>query len=932
MATEDIGFDDDFMAMMLGDFLDESQEYLSRLNENLLLLDELVGTPEDSAGTPIDPEVLNEMFRDAHSLKGLSAMLQLDDINRLTHRIENIFDAARDGRLDLSREAIDLTFNALDRLTQMVERLTESEMEGIEYESVVGEIQRLLDSSGAIGSPCATTDETPLGTSAAAAPGGGDQQSVDVVVDDPFADVVDDNDIPEKYLSLFIAETEESLDALSEMLVADDEIEVNPLLVICHRIKGAAASIGLNRAAKTAHAMEDQLQQLRETGTSLSATLIDAMLAAIDALREFVQQLKTNSRRSDRFAEVYRLLRNFSNEKPTAAIPPGAAASPGKAELHDEDRRRIALHCPANRPALAGIVLLDPDLPLASIKARLICDRLASLGELFDTVPSESTIDQLDRVTSLQFGLATNRSKDEVAAEIDVEGVWAIEIEDVVAEPPEAAATPPQRPTAPSKPPSRSADRPAETVRVDIDRLDQLMNLTGQLVISKARFAQLCEQLKELTTRKQAFHSLMTLDSRLTTVLSGVSDADCPELHSLRSHVTGIQGDLDMIRHSIEQLMQSRPIINELAEAVHQLGRVSDGIQKSVMDTRMVPVGPLFSRFKRVIRDITRGNGKDIRLIIRGEKTELDKRMIDELSDPLIHMVRNAADHGVESPEERVAEGKPAQGSVRLDAFHRGNQIYIQVTDDGRGLDPDKLRAKAVEKGIISLQDAERLTDTQALKLIWEPGFSTAEQVTEVSGRGMGMDIVRSKIERLNGTIELDSKLGEGTTISIMLPLTMAILPSLLTVIREDVFAIPIESVIEIVRTENGDLSTVRGVRAARVRGRIVPIVELEQLLNWSSANDRPAEKRGEWTLVIVGSANNEIGLAVQDVLGEEDIVIKSLAENYRNVEGLAGASILGNGRVSLILDVPTLVELAGRRQSMPAPNETLVRTEAVGS
>ena len=332
----------------------------------------------------------------------------------------------------------------------------------------------------------------------------------------------------------------------------------------------------------------------------------------------------------------------------------------------------------------------------------------------------------------------------------------------------------------------------------------------------------------------------------------------------------------------------------------------------------MVPVGPLFSRFKRVIRDITRSNGKNIRLVIRGEKTELDKRMIDELSDPLIHLVRNAADHGIESPSDREAAGKPAQGTVTLDAFHRGNQIHIRVRDDGRGLDPERIRAKAVAKGILSAQDAQRLSDAQTFKLIWEPGFSTAEKITEVSGRGMGMDIVRSKIERINGSIELESEPGQGTTISIILPLTMAILPSLLTVIRGDVFAIPIEAIVEIVRASRRDLATVRGAKTARVRGRIIPIVELERIFQWHGPAAATGPSTDEWTLVIVGSGQNEIGLAVQDVLGEEDIVIKSLAENYRNVEGLAGASILGNGRVSLILDVPTLIDRASKGYGRP--------------
>ncbi len=919
MATDTHGFDDDFLATMLGDFLDESQGYLSRLNENLLVLDELV----DDGQAEFDLDMLNEMFRDAHSLKGLSGMLQLVDINRLTHRIENIFDAARCGRLRLTRRAVDLVFDGLDKLTHMVERLKDPSAGDVEYEPVVEGIRQLLEGAGDPPSrPCKESDTVQqTGTSNSDATSFTDAKH-DAPLEDALADVIDDHDIPEKYLSLFIAETEESLDGLSELLLGEELDDLKALMVICHRIKGAAASIGLHRCATLAHAMEDLVQQLRETSQPLSPEMVDALLAAVDAIRDFTERLRSNGPSGDEFESAYVALKNAAQpvqkEKPEAesAVNREAVAAV-RAQLTEEDREAIYAARPAQRPAFAGAVTFASDLPLVGMKASLVCNRLAGLGQLFAVSPSEEELPQLDEVPLLRFGLATNRGKEEVAASLDVDGVVDVLLEELPDDShSDKETTPAARPAATSPrrvPERRATDRPAETVRVDIDRLDQLMNLTGQLVISKARFSQLCDQLKSMSSRKQSLSTLNGLENRLDLVAGEVDGADAADLDSLRAHVSCLRRDFEMIRGEVEQLLRSRSIVNELSEAVHQLGRVTDGIQKSVMDTRMVPVGPLFSRFKRVIRDITRSNGKSIRLVIRGEKTELDKRMIDELSDPLIHLVRNAADHGIESPADREAAGKPAQGTVTLDAFHRGNQIHIHVSDDGRGLAPDRLRAKAVAKGILSVQDAQRLTDAQTFKLIWEPGFSTAEKITEVSGRGMGMDIVRSKIERINGSIELESEPGRGTTIIIILPLTMAILPSLLTVIRNNVFAIPIESIIEIVRASRRDLATIRGAKTARVRGRIIPIIELDELFQWHSPPDKTQEPPEEWTLVIVGTGTNEIGLAVQDVLGEEDIVIKSLAENYRNVEGLAGASILGNGRVSLILDVPTLIDRASQ-------------------
>jgi len=343
---------------------------------------------------------------------------------------------------------------------------------------------------------------------------------------------------------------------------------------------------------------------------------------------------------------------------------------------------------------------------------------------------------------------------------------------------------------------------------------------------------------------------------------------------------------------------------------------VADGIQRNVMDTRMVPIGPLFTRFRRVIRDITRGNGKQIELEISGEKTELDKRMIDELGDPLIHMVRNSADHGIESPEVREAAGKPRHGRVTLNAFHRGNNIVIEVRDDGKGLDADRIRTKAIERGLISEADAERMTRQQIFQLIWEPGLSTAEKITEVSGRGMGMDIVKSKIEELHGAVELDSIPGQGTTFTIKLPLTLAILPSLMVQIGSDIFAMPVEAVAEIVSVGGSELNSVHGRQTARVRERVISVVQLEGLFAWDVPAGRGGQDGEDALLVVLGEEGHEIGLQVDRVLGEEDVVIKSMSENYRNVQGIAGASIMGDGRVSLILDIATIIGMASQSQA----------------
>jgi two-component system chemotaxis sensor kinase CheA len=448
------------------------------------------------------------------------------------------------------------------------------------------------------------------------------------------------------------------------------------------------------------------------------------------------------------------------------------------------------------------------------------------------------------------------------------------------------------------------------------------MDLAGQLVINKAQFTQIGDKLKTALSGRQSVNALNTLSSELEKIggdnmlrLDGKHTA--AQLERVYGQVRRIQNSLEPIRRQIQILGDARNSVGQLFEAIHQLGRLSDGIQQSVMDTRMVPIGPLFGRFKRVIRDITRANGKDLVLVINGDKTELDKRMIDELGDPLVHMVRNSADHGIELPDERERAGKPRQGTVTLDAFHRGNSIVIEVRDDGKGLDGDRILKKCLEKGLLNKADAEKMTPQQIYQMIWEPGLSTAEKVTQVSGRGMGMDIVKSKIEELNGTVEVESTPGVGTTISIKLPLTLAILPSLLVDIGGDVFAMPLETVSEIVTVSDDQLSTVQGQQMATVRGRVVSLVRLGDVLSFHGpGNAAEASRSRDTTLVIVGEMGQEIGIAVDEVIGEEDIVIKSIAENYENISGIAGASILGDGRVSLILDVSSLIEKVSRKSA----------------
>ncbi len=1006
---------DEFFEAMLGDFLDESGQLLDRLNSNLLQLDEWIRQLGDEHQEPCDPELLNEMFRAAHSLKGLSAMLGLSDINTLTHKIENVFDAARKHELVLNASVVELVFQSVDRLVGMVEQLKDPDAPPIDCTDVVAQIQEVLRKSNCerktttqadaeraladlaaetapalsdVSAPCnnlppcdappptavITTDAPPQ--AAAPPPETTTQASGDDSVD-PFADLSDDLEAGSKYLSLFADEATASLDELTEILLAAEGGQtqsVEQLMCVSHRIKGAAASVGLIRGAKLAHLMEDAMQELLDTGRPITQPLADALLQCVDGLRGYVAGLKNGVSSTESFpklgAELLRAMKaadSVAPEEPSgsqtpasnaAGCEPDSSASPARETPSTDTWREAVLAATKDiERTLIGRATFQPGLALVGLKARLVYEKLAGLGEVVQFSPSIDTVDDMETIDEVRFAVTTDYSPDEVLRRSQVAGLCEFHVAPLKLErsadapsptaakqavasadaasaqaaacseqPRPTAAKPPHPTSAKNNGPQSDADdqtagkaraaeaKPNETLRVDIERLDQLMNLTGQLVISKARFAKIAEQLRIATTSRRTERSLASLSDLLQRVSSnGNAGGNGDAQQALSALARRAEQELDALREDLDVLSQIRPTINNLFETIHQLDRVTDALQQSVMDTRMLPIGPLFSRFKRVVRDISRGNGKLINLVINGEKTELDKRMIDELSDPLIHMVRNAADHGIELPDVREAAGKPRQGTITLDAFHRGNTIVIRVSDDGKGLDVERIRSKAIEKGLISAADAEKLSRREVFQLIWEPGLSTAEKVTDISGRGMGMDIVRSKIEELNGTIELDSEPGRGTQVTIKLPLTLAILPSLMVMIDGDVFAMPIEGVQEIVRATQNELFTIQQSRVARVRGRVIGVVDLGEVFTWAQGRgDRGAAE--EVTLVVVGERGREVGLIVDHVIGEEDIVIKSMAENYRNVAGIAGASILGDGRVSLILDLSTLIDMAAKR------------------
>ena len=419
-----------------------------------------------------------------------------------------------------------------------------------------------------------------------------------------------------------------------------------------------------------------------------------------------------------------------------------------------------------------------------------------------------------------------------------------------------AAAPKPQPQAAPKQEaakPTHQATQVEQTIRVDVSRLDSLVNLVGELVLSRNMLSQIAGEL--------------------------------------------------------ENKFENEYLVEQLLVATNAIGMNTTELQLAIMKTRMIAIGKVFNKFPRVVRDIARDTGKEIELIISGEETELDKQVIESIGDPLLHMIRNSCDHGVETPEVRLAKGKPRMGTVNLSAYHEGNHVVIEIKDDGAGMDPDKLKRKAIEKGVITVDEANNMDDKQAFSLIFKAGFSTAEKITNISGRGVGMDVVRTNIEKLNGIITIDSKINEGSTFYLKLPLTLAIIQALLVEVAGETFAIPLASVVETVRITNEEIHSFEGREVLKLRDRVLSLIRLDEAFALDEL------EQDEIYVVVVALAEKQLGFIVDKLIGQEEIVIKSLGDYLGGNPGIAGATITGDGRVRLILDVAGVIEVA---QNMP--------------
>ena len=647
----------------------------------------------------------------------------------------------------------------------------------------------------------------------------------------------------------FLIEAFELVEQLDQDLVElesrpEDLDLLNRIFRVAHTVKGSGSFLNFSVLTHLTHHMEDVLNKARHGELVITPDIMDVVLESIDFMKKLLNAIRDTGTDANTGLEgdientIVRLDAISKGEAvPTAAATTEAAPAPE----------------PTPPPAEAAPAAEEPaaELDYANMSAE---DVEKEIQRLLDQRQAEDKKKRDEKRAKGELGdiQAPTEVADEAAATPKPAAAAAKPAPTPPKPAPTAAKPAAAKPAAGAKPNEKApATAMEQTIRVDVKRLDSLMNLIGELVLGK---------------------------NRLITIYN-----------------------------DIEERYEGEKFLEELNQVVASISMVTTDIQLAVMKTRMLPIGRVFNKFPRMVRDLSRELGKDIELIISGEETELDKSIVEEIGDPLVHLIRNACDHGVESKEERAAAGKKEQGTVELKAYNEGNHIVVEIKDDGKGMDPLILKAKGVEKGIISDREADTMTDKEAYGLIFKAGFSTAKVVTNVSGRGVGMDVVKTNIEKLNGIIDVDSSLGQGTTLKLKIPLTLAIIQSLLVGVQEEFYAIPLASVIETVRISQDEIYTVESKSVLRLRNEVLPLVRLADIFGVDCVFDNSQQAY----VVVIGLAENKIGVIVDFLVGQEEVVIKSLGSYLKETEGIAGATIRGDGRVTLIVDIAAMMQMA---------------------
>ncbi|MGP1593730.1 MAG: chemotaxis protein CheW [Treponema sp.] len=788
-----------------------------------------------------------------------------------------------------------------------------------------------------------------------------------------MSDYLDINN--EELLKDFFSEAEQQVEQLeSNILVIEQDPtnreSIDEIFRAAHTLKGGSATVEMSELSGFTHAVEDLLDAIRSNQVTVTEETVDLLLYSLDIIKAMLEARANGSVYGEDVSATVTRLRSYipdqkGGKKAAAAKPPvqsvQKAASVAEIEepvsgadpsslLSEYEILELREAVPKDHKVFAVSVHFDESNLMNTVGGIQVFAALKQSGMVLKTIPdfdalyedifhpdviyyvaSPSDKTSLKSIASIpdvtlkvvidELSLNAEGVASKVAAakpaapaaspapEVKAAAVPAKEAD---AAQPEAAQ--PKR-AAPAQSASSSGSHASGSVlRVDAKRIDYLLNLVSETVITKASLNQSAMEFNELYSVFQSANNeykdrMRKLLDKIPSYLEKLQQG--ADLNTIKKELSSDYTGMFELFTQFDTSMKYS--VTKFRSSAQNLGRISGELQEGVMKIRMVPISQIFSRFPRVVRDLSRTLNKNIQLVIEGEDTELDKSVVEDLLDPIMHCVRNSMDHGIETPEERKEKGKPEQGTLLLKASNEGNMIVIEVVDDGKGIDVDAVKNKAVERGL--LHPGKNLTDVEAYQLIFAPGFSTSKTISSVSGRGVGLDVVKTHIEKLNGTVTVVSEKNSGTRFTIKLPLTLAIIQGLLIRVGEEVYSIPITSVIESHRVRSEEINRIDSYEVFNVRNEVISLLRLNRLFGVPSAE---GGEEGYHYIVIVGTAEKKVGLMVDSLIGEEDVVIKPLKDQFTNSPGIAGASILGDGSVSLIIDVGQLLDL-GLKQEIRA-------------
>ena len=801
---------------LLPDFIVETEEHLDEM-ESLLL--QLMLEPEDL-------DVLNDIFRSIHSIKGSAQYIGLTKVSRLSHVLEDLLDLLREGKLPSGFDIVETLIAARDRIKCINEELKEHQQELSEIDDLIAQVNQLLPSSQQ------SAEEEAVSPAVI--------DTLAITLDSVSSSAAYQDEEDEELFDIFIGHLQEQYEEIVSLLdMIAGGSDKAAILESCEAV--------VVKMSSSANYMDYvDLVQRYKIWLNEIVKARDELLLGTETSVAFMQH------NMDELAALFPQLRGDQ-----ALLSSGVQSS---------------IKVVVNTPVVGG---LEDTLSKMSSDERAAAAALQS-ATLFDEGLFESLSGALDQSISKPSSdeyETLNRIFDELVSGEPVE-----------AEKPAVQAT---QSVSQAKPTKAAANAKAKqvsgdskikkSVRVDADKIDILMNQVGELVVDRSYFFQLMSEMRNL---QRHLKDTLGLEQR----------------------------EVKMIR----------TFTYRLGEAIASLGRTSNELQEGVMKMRMLPISQIFNRYPRLVHDLTRSSEKRVNLVVKGEDTELDRMIVEELSDPLIHIIRNAVDHGLETEAERRAKGKGEEGTLILEAYQESNHIVIEVTDDGMGIDPNKVRQKAIEKGLYSAEELERFSNDDVIALILTAGFSTADKITGTSGRGVGMDVVKKNIEKLNGTLEIDSRVGIGTQMRLKIPLTLAIIHALMVRVSNDLFTIPLANVDETVRIFKNETSTIEGVEVIHLRGQTLPIFRLSTLFGESRE-----EESDKSFVVIVSVGGQRTGFVVDELLGQEEVVIKPLADYVQDKSGFSGATIIGDGRISLILDVYEMVRMTSSKQAKRQKEQT---------